>query len=155
MYRIAASLIASVLLAGSAATGAGERAPLREADFRALMMQVADGWNEGNAAKAAESFADDAVYVEPPNHQVYLGKKSLYKFFAGPDRPALVMHMAWHHLAFDEKRQVGFGEYTSEMNHRYHGVVVVLIREGKIARWREYQYRSDLDFETFAGLSGF
>jgi hypothetical protein len=31
----------------------------------------------------------------------------------------------------------------------------VLIRDGKIARWREYQYRSDLDFETFAGLSGF
>jgi uncharacterized protein (TIGR02246 family) len=155
MVRIAASLIVPLLLAGSAPSGADGRAPLREDDFKALMTQVADGWNEGNAAKAAESFAEDAVYIEPPNHQVYLGKKALYKFFEGPAKPPLVMHMAWHHLAFDEKRQVGFGEYTFEMNHRYHGVVVVLIREGKIARWREYQYKSDLAFETFAGLSGF
>ena len=26
------------------------------------------------------------------------------------------MKMTWHHLAFDEESQVGFGEYTFQMN---------------------------------------
>ena len=61
------------------------------------------------------------------------------------------MKMTWHHLVFDEATQVGSGEYTFQMNNRYHGVVMVRIRDGKIANWREYQYRSPLSFEQFAG----
>jgi hypothetical protein len=155
MYRIAASLVVPLLVAGSGPSSANDGAPLREEEFRALMARVADGWNEGNAVKAADCFADDAVYLEPPNHQVYLGRKAIYEFFVGPDKPVLLPHMAWHHLAFNEKDQVGLGEYTFQKNHRFHGVAVVLVRDGKIVRWREYQYRSDLDFESFAGLSGF
>ena len=34
-------------------------------EFRQLMQTVADGWNEGDAHKAADCFSQDAVYVEP------------------------------------------------------------------------------------------
>ena len=37
------------------------------------------------------------------------------------------------------------------MNKRYHGVVVVRIRGGRISNWREYQYESPLSFKEFAG----
>lgn len=65
------------------------------------------------------------------------------------------MVMTWHHLGFDEDSQVGFGEYTFQMNNRYHGIVVVKIVEGKISNWREYQYRSNLAWEDFVGKSLF
>ena len=65
------------------------------------------------------------------------------------------MKMTWHHLAFDEATQVGFGEYTFQMNNRYHGIVVVRIRDGRIANWREYQYQSPLDWETFVDENRF
>jgi hypothetical protein len=47
------------------------------------------------------------------------------------------------------------GEYTFQMRGRYHGVVVVKLRAGKISHWREYQYPSKLDFQQFAGKSLF
>ena len=65
------------------------------------------------------------------------------------------MKMTWHHLAFDEESQVGFGEYTFQMNYRYHGVVVVRIRGGKIANWREYQYESPLEWKEFVRKNDF
>ena len=60
------------------------------------------------------------------------------------------MRMTWHHLAFNEEEQTGFGEYTFEMHSRYHGIVVVQIEMGLIKRWREYQYRTELDWDAFS-----
>ena|GEM_PF-253095 len=118
-------------------------------EFRILMKTVADGWNEGNARKAADCYTEDAIYIEPPDKQVYRGRTALYEFFGGDKRPEPPMKMVWHHLAFDEKDQVGFGEYTFQMNNRYHGIVVVKIETGKIKSWREYQYKSGLEWEEF------
>ena len=75
-----------------------------------LMNTVADGWNEGNAMKAAACFAEDAVYMEPPDRQLYIGQKAIYEFFGGPNKPVPPMHMKWHHLAFNAREQVGYGE---------------------------------------------
>lgn len=119
--------------------------------FRTLMRTVSDGWNEGNARKAADCFTKDAVYSEPPRKQFHRGRAQLYEFFGGAQKPDPPMRMTWHHLVFDEAAQVGTGEYTFQMNNRYHGVVMVRIRHGKIANWREYQYQSPLSFEEFAG----
>jgi hypothetical protein len=33
-------------------------------EFRRLMSTVAEGWNEGNARKAAECYTEDAVYTD-------------------------------------------------------------------------------------------
>jgi hypothetical protein len=61
------------------------------------------------------------------------------------------MQMKWHHLAFNAQEQVGYGEYTFKGNHQYHGIVTVVIKAGKIFRWREYQYQSDTAWDDFVG----
>jgi hypothetical protein len=126
-----------------------------EEEFIRIAADIAKGWNEGNAALAARHFSNDAVYEEPPKKQFYRGQKSIYEFFGGEkgfDKP---MRMKWHNLAFNSAQQCGFGEYTFAMNNQYHGIVVMKFEEGRIVKWREYQYKSDLDWKTFAGESGF
>jgi hypothetical protein len=125
------------------------------AQFTNLMRTVAAGWNEGDAKKAADCYTEDALYTEPPDKQVYAGRKALYEFFGGDKKPDPPMRMTWHHLAFDEESQTGFGEYTFQMNNRYHGVVVVKIKNGKISNWREYQYKSDLEWREFVKRNDF
>jgi hypothetical protein len=124
-------------------------------EFCELMETIAEGWNRGDARRAAEYFTEDAVYSEPPDRQFYRGRIALYEFFGGDEKPQPPMHMAWHHLAFDALTGVGFGEYTFEMNSRYHGIVVVRTREGKISNWREYQFKSDLTWTEFTKLNPF
>jgi hypothetical protein len=125
------------------------------AQFDALMRTVAAGWNEGNARKAADCYTEDALYTEPPDKQVYVGRAALYEFFGGDKKPEPPMRMAWRHLAFDEESQIGFGEYTFQMNNRYHGIVVVKVKNGKISNWREYQYKSDLEWKEFVKKNDF
>jgi hypothetical protein len=124
-------------------------------EFKALMTTVAEGWNEGNARKAADCFAADAIYSEPPRSQFYKGRVALFEFFGGEKKPEPPMQMVWHHLVFDEATQVGAGEYTFRMNEQYHGVVIVKLRDGLIANWREYQYRSTLPWNEFVNENSF
>lgn len=124
-------------------------------EFQQLMQTVSDGWNEGNAHKAANCFSEDAIYVEPPDKQLYRGRAELYEFFGGDAGPDIPMHMTWHHLAFNEDEQIGFGEYTFQMHSRYHGIVVVKIESGLIKHWREYQYRTELDWDEFTSHNPF
>ena len=114
------------------------------------MQTIADGWNEGNARKAADCFCEDAVYVEPPEKQVYQGCEELFEFFGGESGPEIPMHMTWHHLAFNEDEQVGFGEYSFQMHGKYHGIVTVKLENGLIKFWREYQYNSELNWDEFS-----
>jgi hypothetical protein len=123
--------------------------------FNFLMQTVTAGWNEGNARKAADCFSEDAIYVEPPEKQLYHGRPELYEFFGGDNGTDISMKMTWHHLAFDEAAQIGFGEYTFEMHGLYHGIVVVKIEAGLIKHWREYQYRSELNWEDFTSQNPF
>jgi SnoaL-like protein len=125
------------------------------ADFRTLMQTIADGWSTGDACMAAGCYAENAVYSEPPDRQLYVGHDAFYRFFGGDREPAPEMRMVWRHLIFDESKQVGAGEYTFEAENQYHGGVMVRVVEGKIANWREYQYRSALDWPAFIGLNAF
>ena len=128
---------------------------LTSPQFQQLMQTVAAGWNEGNARKAADCFSEEAVYVEPPEKQLYHGREELYQFFGGDSGTDRRMKMTWHHLAFNESAQVGFGEYTFQMHGRYHGIVVVKLEAGQIKHWREYQYRSELDWKEFTSQNPF
>jgi len=119
------------------------------------MQTIADGWNEGNARKAADCFSVEAVYVEPPEKQVYHGREALYEFFGGEAGPEIPMYMTWHHLAFNEEEQVGFGEYTFQMHGKYHGIVTIKLENSLVKFWREYQYKSELDWEEFSRLNLF
>lgn len=124
-------------------------------EFKQLMRTIADGWNEGDARKAADCFSEDAVYVEPPEKQLYNGRSELYEFFGGDAGTDIPMKMTWHHLAFNEDEQIGFGEYTFEMHGRYHGIVVVKIESGLIKHWREYQSQTELHWEEFTSHNPF
>lgn len=119
------------------------------------MYRIAESWNTGNARQAADCFSEDAVYLEPPEKQLYRGRAELYEFFGGDRGTDIPMHMTWHHLAFNEKEQVGFGEYTFQMRGRYHGIVVVRIEAGMIKYWREYQYPSELNWDEFTAHNPF
>lgn len=91
--------------------------------FVVVLKEISDGWQQGNAKRAADVFADDAIYEEPPRKQYYKSKAAIFEFFGGKkgfDRP---MKMKWHNIAFNEKAQIGFGEYTFSMNKQYHGIV--------------------------------
>jgi len=124
-------------------------------EYTQLMQTIAAGWNEGNARQAADCFSEDAIYVEPPEKQLYHGRAELYEFFGGDSGPDIPMKMTWHHLAFNEAEQVGFGEYTFQMHGRYHGIVVVNVEAGLIKRWREYQYKTELNWEEFTSHNPF
>ena len=128
---------------------------VRSSEFERLMQTIADSWNEGNAQKAADCFLEDAAYVEPPDRQIYHGRHELYEFFGGDSGPEIPMHMTWHHLAFNEAEQIGFGEYTFQMHGQYHGIVTVKIENGRIKFWREYQYKTELNWDEFTSLNPF
>lgn len=119
------------------------------------MERVADGWNRGDPEAAATCFTADAVYVEPPDKQRYVGRDALHGFFRGDGARPRTMSMTWHHVAFDAGHSTGFGEYTFSIPGRFqaHGVAAVTVRDGLIASWREYQYPSPLTFAEFAGDS--
>jgi hypothetical protein len=65
------------------------------------------------------------------------------------------MKMTWHHLIFDEQKQIGSGEFTFEYGGKVHGMVIIKITNGKISNWREYWYESNLDWEKFIGENKF
>ena len=128
---------------------------IKTVQFEALMMKLARGWNEGDAQKAADCFAQDAVYSEPPDKQLYRGRDALFKFFGGNEGRKRTMKMTWHHLIFDEQKQIGAGEFTFEYGGKVHGVAMVKIRHGRIQNWREYWYESPLDWDEFVKQNPF
>jgi len=41
--------------------------------FETLLHTLAEAWNTGNTVKAVACFTADAVYLEPPDKQIYKG----------------------------------------------------------------------------------
>ncbi|MBA3316487.1 MAG: nuclear transport factor 2 family protein [Gemmatimonadales bacterium] len=158
---LAALLLLSVLISPSRQVqkpvpvcgGQTQAVPLSAAAFRAMLDSVAVGWNSARPELAAGCFTETAVYLEPPDRQLYRGRAALLAFFAASILPARADRMRWQVTAFDSTRQVGFGEYTYRGRQNYHGVAVLQLQAGLIQTWREYQYGSPLDWEQFVGAS--
>ncbi len=151
-----ATLLASPPAEGSPAAvcgGVPRLAPLGAEEFRAVLDSVAAGWNSDRADVAAACFTETAVYLEPPDRQLYRGRAALRAFFAAPIHPARPDRMQWHAVAFDSVRQVGFGEYTYRGGQNYHGIAVLQLDAGLIRSWREYQSGSKLSWDEFVGPS--
>lgn len=122
--------------------------------FINLMTQLAKSWTSQNADAALSCFTKDAIYMEPPNIQLYLGHEQLRPYFAALEPGT---YMTFHNLCFNESTQVGMGEYCFGMKDEAIadvGVVVVQIENGKIAHWREYQRKGPADFATFIAHEG-
>ena len=151
--RTGAWLVALILVSGAAQAATPRK--LDDVGFRALLQTLADGWSEDNARKAADCFTEDAVYTEPPAKQEYRGRQMLFEFFGGEQGRKSAMKMVWHHVAFDVRSQVGMGEFTFEYGSKAHGVVVIRVRDGLIANWREYYYESELGWDEFVKKNPF
>lgn len=123
---------------------------MSQEEFTQLMQSVADGWNEGSPAKSINCFTDDAVYIEPPDKQFFKGNKELFDYFGGESAREGIMNLKWHHLFLNEENHTGAGEYTFEMNSIiHHGMVLVELKNGKIALWREYDIPGKISYQDF------
>lgn len=122
-------------------------------EFTSLMHRLAHAWNTGDANAAADCFTTDAIYVEPGDRQRYVGRAEIFALSGGQAPPP--MAMTWHSLVFDGAQQLGCGEYTFRGRRQYHGLVITQLRDGRISRWREYQYPSESDWTEFIGDSHF
>ena len=124
-------------------------------DFERLLERLRDAWNRGDAREAADCFAEDAVYIEPPDRQLYRGREELYRFFGGESGRPGAMSMTWRNAVFDEALQIGFGEFTFSYGSQVHGSVFLDLDRGRIRTWREYWYESELPYAEFASESAF
>jgi ketosteroid isomerase-like protein len=127
---------------------------VREQAFRELMERLARAWSTQDTELGLSCFTEDAVYMEPPDVQLYLGHEQLRPYFAALTPGTF---MRFHTLAFDEGAQRGAGEYSfgsAGSDTADHGVAVVELRDGRIGTWREYQRKGPASFETFTGVEG-
>jgi hypothetical protein len=127
---------------------------LSQDQFVELMQRVARAWSEQDAATAVSCFTADAVYMQPPDVQLYTGRQELTAYFGAisPDT-SLSFHKVW----FDVAEQCGCVEFTfwrKEATEADHGTVVVALRHGLIASWREYVQRGPVDFTRFTAVHG-
>jgi hypothetical protein len=103
-------------------------------EFEQLLNKVSKGWSEGNAQLAADSFHEDAVYIEPPDKQLYIGRSELFEFFGGDKGRSNSMTMEWHNIIFNSEKQMGTGEYTFGYKGKLtHGIVIIQIKNEKIS----------------------
>lgn len=117
--------------------------------YMELMERLAHAWSTQDTEVGLACFTEDALYTEPPDIQIYRGHTELRPYFAAL-QPGTFMR--FHNLWFDENKQVGAGEYSFGMTDKPaadHGVVIIEIRDGKIAFWREYQRKGPTEFEDF------
>lgn len=115
-------------------------------EFRSLIDELATAWRDKRYADAAELFAPDVRYVDPIRYSLS-GREALLAFFR--DDGGYDQITTWHTVVFDEAAQMGAVEYSYRGTHLYHGVVLVTLEGDRIARWREYQHVSELDWRSF------
>jgi uncharacterized protein YciI len=150
------ALLTLVTIGPTVAPAQSPEAPARltTAQFRELIQKVERGWTTQDTELALSAFTADAVYMEPPNVQLYRGHAELRPYFGALTAGTF---MRFHRVFFDEASQTGGGEYsfgTEGQKTADHGVAVVEVREGRIAFWREYQRKGPMPFETFLATEG-
>jgi uncharacterized protein (TIGR02246 family) len=122
--------------------------------FRALVQQLADAWGALDGDAAAELFADDAVYMQPPEEQVFVGRDQLRAYF-GPLDPGTYLRL--DNVWFDEAAQRGAVEFTFGVGSQEvadHGVAIVDVAGDRIGAWREYLVKGPADQDRFLAVDG-
>jgi ketosteroid isomerase-like protein len=145
------------LLLWSCSAPAGLRAGegrLTAPAFQSLLDNVARAWETQDTVAAVNLFTEDAVYMQPPDVQLFAGRSQLRSYF-GALKPGTFMR--WHNVWFDADSQVGAGEFTFGVAGREnatHGVAVIRLREGRIASWHEYLQGGPAARERFLAIDG-
>lgn len=120
--------------------------------FDALLDRLAAAWAVPDPAAAADCFTVDAIYMEPPDRQLFVGRDQLLAYFS-PLAPGT--YLRFHHRAFDEPSQVGMAEWTFGVEGRDvadTGVSVIETRRGLIAVWREYHVKGPARWDRFVAI---
>jgi uncharacterized protein (TIGR02246 family) len=124
------------------------------AEFRSLIQRLADGWAALDAAAAVDCFTDDAVYMQPPEEQLFVGRDQLLAYFAPL---AAGTYLRLDNVWFDEGRQRGAVEFTFGVGDQEpvdHGVSIVDVDDGRIRAWREYLVKGPADQNRFLAMDG-
>lgn len=125
---------------------------MTSAEFLAMLDALADAWARRDYRSAAHWFADDVRYADPLRY-AFSDRASLQAFFEADE--GLPQRTTWHQRLFDEQAQVGAAEYTYEGTHRYHGVALIRVADGRITHWREYQHVDARSWAEYsAGTAG-
>lgn len=127
---------------------------INHARFTDLMERLASAWGGQDTAAAVACFTPDAVYMQPPDVQFYTGHEQLDAYF-GALKPGTYLH--YQNLWFDEDRQIGCVEFSfggEGKSKADHGTIIVQLRDGLIAHWREYVQKGPADFQEFIASDG-
>ncbi len=123
--------------------------PLDRGEFADLMKELAAAWAATDAERAAACFADDAIYMEPPDRQLFEGREQLAAYTArsAPGR-------IWRCSTSGSTRPPEWELTSSASEWRDgepadHGVAVVAVRDGRVSVWREYHRKGPADFDEF------
>lgn len=122
--------------------------------FRLMLDQVARSWESQDPALGVELFHEDAIYIEPPDVQLFRGTEQLSAYF-GAVSPGTFLRL--HHVWFDEESQTGAAEFTFGVEGREEattGIFVVELVDDLIRTWREYHTRGPADFDAFTSTEG-
>lgn len=123
-------------------------------EFPTLLNRLIDAWERQDNTAAASCFTDDAVYMEPPDVQLYQGRDQLTAYFS-PLAPGTYFDV--HRIWFDAESQSGVVEFTFGVKGAEladHGVVVINTRNGLISSWREYPRKGPANFADFITTDG-
>lgn len=119
---------------------------MKREEFVEMLNAISESWQKRDYARAAQFFAENVRYADPLNYR-FDNRADLQKFFENDE--GFEQKNTWHNIIFDESQQLAAVEYTYEGTHRYHGVALVKVSNGKITHWREYQHISQLDWQKF------
>ena len=89
----------------------------------------------------------DIRYADPMRYS-FRGRAQLRAFFEADE--GCSQRCVWHTIIFDEDQQVGAAEYTYDGTHRYHGIALIRVEDGRITHWREHQHVDARAWEEFA-----
>jgi SnoaL-like domain len=123
-------------------------------EFREVMERLARAWSTQDLELGLSCFAADAVYMEPPDVQLFVGRDELRPYF---DALTPGTFMRFHTIAFDEASQRGAGEFSFGSHGEEtadHGVAVVEMENGLIRIWREYLRKGPASFDEFTAMVG-
>ncbi len=113
-------------------------------DFPLMLEAMAEGWRNREYNIVIEFFADNLFYSDSLNYS-FTNKNDLLRFFKTENEEECIFHRS----VFDERGQIGAAEYTYNGTNTYHGTVWLKLIDDRIVDWREYQHKSDKNWEMF------
>jgi hypothetical protein len=119
---------------------------MKKNDFHQMLDYMSKSWKKRDYEKVIQYFNEDLFYSDGLNYS-FSNKSDLLEFFENDD--GLEQFCVFYNSIFDERNQIGVGEYTYIGTNSYHGTVWIKIENNKISNWREYQHKTDKRWKEF------